>query len=835
MTNINHYLLSGEFHYFRVPRSSWGDRLSQVHDLGFEAVSVYIPWNWHEPQPGRLDFTGQTIPERDLLGAMEAIAQAGLKCIFRPGPFITGEWRGGGLPDWLWEQTPALLSLDVDGRPSGLNRAYTAITYAHPVYRQACRGWFEAVFAAVKDHLASQGGPIFHVQLDDEPSYWHRLSNPLAADYNPCLVSHTDGPSEYARWLLDRYGRLSEINTSHHTHYQTAVDIQPPSQPMAHRDLLVAYSDWLDFKLWNIDEYTRFLYEVARGCGVGETISQLYPYLLPLQAAKHADYLRQHQLPIDLTNEIYFNLFTASTMPEQKVGHVVFGYEFYHMWRGAEHGPAITMELQGSNASFISPESMELLYAVTVARGIKGFNIFTLVGGENPPGYENLTGTEYDVSAPIGLNGEERLHAATLRRLARLIRTNEQAILTAEPLRDIWWGCYTPYESAMLVGGEAALADVGWAMKYLINSGDHGMTDVTSLQALLTLSSISLGCLDLQRASPEEMQRTPQLWVFGLDFMERAVQDKLARYVRQGGHLVILPMVPWLDEQMQSCSVLMDLIFEGMPRPEFVGLFPGFPWLFTNVRGAAGESLVVPGKPTLFELPGDATPLAWQAADHRPCAFERSVGSGTVTVLGFPLVYMHTASPRQKEFVVSIVERRSGRRWAATRNLQLLAMELLGVEGGFVCVVNPVALPATTIVDYTLPGTQQPARLPLVLDSLTLPGLGARLLPIGLSLGSGLTLRHATWELVEKDTQAAAMTLHLAARPGELGEVALEGHCADLRVSGGSMLSVSKLAEELTVVVIQAVADEVRLQVTTSVASPFEGRSQVRERQNLVG
>ena len=44
------------------------------------------------------------------------------------------------------------------------------------------------------------------------------------------------------------------------------------------------------------------------------------------------------------------------------------------------------------------------------------------------------------------------------------------------------------------------------------------------------------------------------------------------------------------------------------------------------------------------------------------------------------------------------------------------------------------------------------------------------------------------------------------------------------------MLSVSNLAEELTVVVIQAVADEVRLQVTTNVASPFEGRSQVRER-----
>jgi beta-galactosidase len=813
MTKPEHYLLSGEFHYFRVPKSRWADRLKQVRDLGMEAVSIYIPWNWHQPRPATLDLTGQTLPERDLPAALEAIARAGLKCIFRPGPFITNEWRDGGLPDWLWVQAPQILSLDVRGHPSGYNRPYPVITYAHPAYRSACQKWFEDVLGAVQGYWASQGGPIFHVQLDDEPSYWHLLSSPLMADYNPYLIAPGEAPSLYARWLLDRYTSLDRLNASHHTQYQTGFDIAPPRQPMAQPNEFVGHADWLDFKLWMIDDYTRFLYQVIRAGGVRETISQLYPYLLPMQAPKHADYLRQHQLTIELTNEIYLNLFSANTVPEQKVGHVVFGYELYHMWRGEGHGPAITMELQGSNASFITPDSLNLLYALTVARGVKGFNIFMLVGGENPPGYENLTGSNYDVSAPIGPGGEERLHAATLRQLIRVIRTSEREILAAEPLRDAWWGCYAPYETGMLVGGEAALGEVGFAMQFLINSGEHGLADVTNLQALLTLSSASFGCLDLQRATPEQMRQAPQIWVFSLDFMERAVQEKLADYVTHGGHLVILPMLPHCDEQRQPCEVLLELIMRGMPRPEFAGLFPAYPRLVTQVRGRAGESLVAPGRPTTFDLPDDATALAYQASDNRPCAFERPVGAGQVTMLGFPLVYLHTASARQKEFIAGIIETQNRPRWASTRNLQMLAMELANADSGFVCVVNPVDLPATTRVNYTVPATRQPACLPLVLEGLTLSRRGARLLPVGLSLGQGVTLRHATWELVEKKSRAQGVMLHLAAQPGELGEAAFEGDLDDIRVLGGSIQSVSRLEGPLTVVVIQAGAEEVKLQV----------------------
>lgn len=813
MTQLEHYLISGEFHYFRVPKPYWLDRLQRVRDIGMDSVCIYVPWNWHMPEHGTLDLVGRTLPERDLLGALETIARAGLKCIFRPGPFITNEWRGGGLPDWLWEQTPQLLSLDVNGLPSGRNRAYPAITYAHPAYRHACQQWFEDVIGAVKGYLASQGGPIFHIQIDDEPSYWHLLNNPLMADYNPCLVAHGTEPSLYAHWLLERYGSLSQLNASHQAQYQTSMEIEPPRQPMSKRQQLVLYTDWLDFKLWLINDFSRFLYDTLKHCGVEETISQLYPYLLPQQAAKHTDYLQQHNLPIQLTNEVYLNLFSAATCPEQKVGHVVFCHEFYHMWRGADHGPAITMELQGSNASFITPEAMELLYAITVARGIKGFNIFMMVGGENPSGYENLTGQNYDQWAPISTTGDERLHAGTLRKLVRIIRAQEPYILAAEPLRDAWWGSYSPYETSMLVGSDSAMADVKFSMKQLINSGDEGCADVTSLQALLTLSSASFGCLDLQRATLEQWQQVPQLWVFCLDFMERAVQEKLAAYVQQGGHLVILPMLPHLDERMEPCEVLANLLLSGMPQPAFAGVFPEYPMLYTMVNGKNGENLVVPGKPTLFDLPGDAEALAWQAGDNRPCAFERSVGIGTVTLLGFPLVYMHTASDQQKEFVASIVEGKHRRRWAWASNLQMLAMELASENSGLVCVVNPGDLPACTVVNYTLPLTHKPAMLPLVLEGLTMKRRGARLLPVSLPLIQGVTLRHATWELVGKDIQSNTVNLHFATSPSELGEVALEGEVVVLQVLEGEIQSVTWLKSNLEVLVLQAEAKEIVLQI----------------------
>ena len=50
----------------------------------------------------------------------------------------------------------------------------------------------------------------------------------------------------------------------------------------------------------------------ARGAGFDGPISMLFPYLLPLQAAKFALFARVRGLDLELTNECYVTLFGAT-------------------------------------------------------------------------------------------------------------------------------------------------------------------------------------------------------------------------------------------------------------------------------------------------------------------------------------------------------------------------------------------------------------------------------------------------------------------------------------------------------------------------------------------
>lgn len=45
-------IVSGAVHYFRTLDKDWRDRLEKLRVLGCNTVETYVPWNWHEPQPG---------------------------------------------------------------------------------------------------------------------------------------------------------------------------------------------------------------------------------------------------------------------------------------------------------------------------------------------------------------------------------------------------------------------------------------------------------------------------------------------------------------------------------------------------------------------------------------------------------------------------------------------------------------------------------------------------------------------------------------------------------------------------------------------------------------
>lgn len=817
------FFLSGEFHYFRVPRDAWADRLSKVAAAGLKCVSIYVPWNWHVPEEGRADFTGRDVLERDLRGALDSIWRSGLTCVFRPGPFITAEWRNGGLPDWLLSGYPEILARNASDAPS-INGAYPAVTYEHRTFLQHADAWMESVMGVAAQFLSEYGGPIIGIQLDDEPSYFQKLVDPLAIDYNPVLVapvgrSGDDGfrPSSWALWLEERHGGLAAINEIHRSGYSDLGEVQPPRAPMSSREELPIYMDWLYFKLQQVNVFVEHLYDLVSELAPGVSLSMLYPYLQPLLAGEFSRFAETRHLDLQLTNECYLALNAPNGSGEHKLGAVVACHEAYNMWRGAGQGPAVTMELQGSNATYISPGSMEMLYATTVARGMKGINFFMMIGGRNPAGYENNTGAYYDASAPVAVDGSTRPHYATISKLARVVSAFGPDLLEATPMYDTAIGCWSGYEGAAMAG--AAFLYDGWGHQMLANMGDMGLADANSLGALMTLSSVSFRCLDLAREdSLHERSGIDQLWVPALEYMPSLIQQRLERYADAGGHLVILPIVPTLDERARPCLTLWEAVFgRDGGAPEGIAGYGGGWEAFGLVNGRAGESLVAPGAVSALAVPAGAEVVAVRAQDGVPCGFTRRYGRGRITFLGFRLQYSPAADPAQHGFVTSLVEETCGARRASASDVPLVAMECAGSLLGTLCVVNPVDIPASAQLSFADPRSPTIRRpLPAVMDGFRMEGRGGRLLPLAVELGAGRTVRHATWELLERHRHGQGHRLVFSVPPAAGpagGEIVIEGPEARYSSPDGQIVTEVKLDDGATALVMTSAGPEATLMV----------------------
>ena len=88
---------AAELHYARIPHEYWDHRIKMCKALGMNAICAYVFWNYHEPQPGVWDFSGN----HDLAAFMELCKKNGMWVIVRPGPYVCAEWEMGGLPWWL--------------------------------------------------------------------------------------------------------------------------------------------------------------------------------------------------------------------------------------------------------------------------------------------------------------------------------------------------------------------------------------------------------------------------------------------------------------------------------------------------------------------------------------------------------------------------------------------------------------------------------------------------------------------------------------------------------------------------------------------------------------
>lgn len=153
LNNKNITIYSGAFHYFRVPRAYWRDRLKKMKAAGLNTVETYVPWNLHEPQQGQFDFGNGGTDFEDFLHVQEFLKIAQEEDLFvlvRPGPYINSEFEFGGLPSWITKKVKKI-------RRS-----------ADEYFLTFVKAFFNVLIPMLATLQFQKGGPIIGMQVENE-------------------------------------------------------------------------------------------------------------------------------------------------------------------------------------------------------------------------------------------------------------------------------------------------------------------------------------------------------------------------------------------------------------------------------------------------------------------------------------------------------------------------------------------------------------------------------------------------------------------------------------------------------------------------------------------
>ncbi|TPX48564.1 beta-galactosidase [Synchytrium endobioticum] len=263
-------LIAGSMHYPRSPPALWPYLLSKMGAAGVNVLDTYVFWDLHEPSEGVYVFDQG---EANLLGFLQYAQNAGLMVNLRVGPYTCAEYNLGGIPAWLV-------------RKPGIHFR----TYNEP-WMSAMEKFSRKVVEVVRPYLATNGGPIILMQLENEYAaflwkYW-----PYGHHYINWVARLAQKLEPNIPWIMCEQGDIrSVINTCNGfycddriaKHRRTFRD-----QPDMFTELWISW-----YQLWGEPLPTRpvqdVAYSVARFIARGGTYISYYMWHGGTNFARHS-------------------------------------------------------------------------------------------------------------------------------------------------------------------------------------------------------------------------------------------------------------------------------------------------------------------------------------------------------------------------------------------------------------------------------------------------------------------------------------------------------------------------------------------------------------------
>ncbi|MBL8023850.1 MAG: beta-galactosidase [Elusimicrobia bacterium] len=740
------FLYSGEIHYFRIPKPQWANRLKSLKSAGFNTVSTYIPWIWHEPVEGKMDFNGKTSPERDVLGFFDLAHRLGLHVSARVGPISNAELVHEGLPAWLLKDNPEIF---VTGRRDVGNLPHvTIVSYLHPVFQKKVAAWYEALLPNLAPRQKNRGGNIISVQLCNEVAMVHWLQK--GADYK----DHVN--TMFRHFLKEKYKTLSALNDAHQSQHTSFASVPQPlgeavdparyaihvDWALFYRHYYATYFQTLSHRAWsqgievplfcNIPQF--YDYDIrGRGNWAPMTTSMFrdFPLLTPnlifggAYQMRHLDFENFHD--VSITTEVT-RMLGAVRVIEESAGALPEPNHLPPLPRFESLPdspvPVVCAELQTGimrDRPRLYPQQVALNVKSSVGQGLAGLNAYMFAGGRNPRGL-GAFGTYHDWQAPVGPGGEPRAHLAPLKDFGRFLKWAGPHLALTKKNVDTTLGFYFPYYATEYCS--APWTDQIEAQR--TNLWYDGMA------RLIHLAGYSVNSTDIQRSPEEVLSKHKSLWVYSLGFMDHDTQLKLAAYVKNGGALFLGPSLPTHDLRGQKDRTLANELGIKITGGQTGNLFPG-----------KKQDEWVQGPIQTYSATKETR--RWMELASGPAVIQAESGKGKVLVVGFgmPHVFDHF--------------RHWVREWAENMGVfpkvncdpwDLQASLRTSKESGFLFLFNYHFTSRTGSVTLPLPGTGKNLRLPKK-GTIVLPPLSGVILPLNIPLSPGVSLTHSTAEVLE--------------------------------------------------------------------------------------
>lgn len=156
----------GEFEFSRYPPEHWEDAILKMKSAGFYGISCYVLWLVHEEIEKEWNWEGRA----DFRGFLELCKKHNMGVYARIGPWVNGEIRNGGHPDWLVKR------LGDSNDPFGHIGSGGKLRTTDPEYIAAVDKFYFQLSKQMKGMYWKDGGPIFAIQLDNENTPGHKTS-----------------------------------------------------------------------------------------------------------------------------------------------------------------------------------------------------------------------------------------------------------------------------------------------------------------------------------------------------------------------------------------------------------------------------------------------------------------------------------------------------------------------------------------------------------------------------------------------------------------------------------------------------------------------------------